>query len=116
MLTILLVIVLLAVFVFGLFVLFKGEYKVSNENTLSGGGARLIGVLFALSPIFSFVFAVIIYIALIPLGIDLAGDDMGSKLASLVAMAIPLLLILYLANKLAGRLYAKQSCSDTNST
>jgi len=116
MLTFLLLVVLASVFVYGVYIAIKGEVKVNDGNVLKGGKARLIGILFALSPVISFLIASFIYIVLLLIGIDLAAEDIGSRLASLLALAIPLLLMLILINRLSIHLHSKQMPNEENDT
>lgn len=104
-----LLIVLLTVFAYGMYILFKGEYRISNKNLLTGKRARIIGVLFALAPFLSFLLANILYLVLLVAGIDITQNNLGSILAALAILAALLLLMIYLINSIASRLYARQA-------
>lgn len=111
MFSIVLLIVLLIVFGYGVSILFKGEFKLDGGNLLTGKSARLIGALFALSPFISFILANIAYLVLLLFEIDVTQNDLGSTLASVAILAALLLLNIVWINGLSKRLYARQAAN-----
>lgn len=116
MLSIIAIGIAIAMFFYGVYVLIKGKIGAGDGKggELFGWSARKIGLLYMLSPIFSFINVIIFQLFLAFQGASIDEIQNGYEFAYLTVVILTLFIFLFIIVKMSKRIYDKQNANVEN--